>query len=249
MDLSEKPSADTARHPWERSRAEFFIGVCSELGLLGGAERILDAGAGDGWLADQLAPLTEAKITCWDIYYTDTELTAESVHGSQIERCRTTPDGPFDLVLLLDVLEHVEDDEAFLADLTRTLSPGAHMVFSVPGWSQLFGGHDRLLRHHRRYHPKQAAALLRAHGFSILREGGLFHSLLPVRIGQVVRERLTGFEEVEDHELDWDRGSVVTNAVMTALRLDNALSRWTALLGLPLPGLSWWAVCRYEGAP
>jgi SAM-dependent methyltransferase len=150
------------------------------------------------------------------------------------------------LTLVLDVLEHVEDDAGLLASLGGLTRPGGHLLISVPGWPALYGTHDRQLRHHRRYLPRRAMGLLRKSGFSILRQGGLFHSLLSVRTGELLRERLLGSPVRAERELAWHHGPAVTRAIMSLLRLDNALSRWTSAHDISLPGLSWWAVCRYD---
>lgn len=59
--------------------------------------------------------------------------------------------------LLMDVLEHVEDDRAFLADLVGLARPGAHIVITVPADRRLWSRHDEVAGHLRRYGPSSLA--------------------------------------------------------------------------------------------
>ena len=68
MDLSEIPSQPFRRHPWEEARFRFVDRVLRGAGLDASTARILDAGAGDGWLAAQLIGRMAlgTEIVCWD---------------------------------------------------------------------------------------------------------------------------------------------------------------------------------------
>ncbi|MER3501143.1 MAG: methylase [Candidatus Fervidibacterota bacterium] len=57
----------------------------------------------------------------------------------------------FDLVAVLDVLEHLDDDERALREIWRVLKPGGAMVFTVPAFMSLWSVHDIALAHRRRY--------------------------------------------------------------------------------------------------
>ena len=56
-----------------------------------------------------------------------------------------------DLVTLLDVIEHIEDDHGFLAEIADAMRPGAQLVVTVPALPQLWSPWDEELGHHRRY--------------------------------------------------------------------------------------------------
>ncbi len=56
-------------------------------------------------------------------------------------------------LLLLDVLEHVEDDVALLGSLVEPLPRGAHLLLTVPADPRLWSEHDVTMGHHRRYEP------------------------------------------------------------------------------------------------
>jgi SAM-dependent methyltransferase len=60
-------------------------------------------------------------------------------------------DASQDLVCLWDVLEHVADDGAALAEARRCLKPGGHLALSVPAYPWLYSNNDRMARHYRRY--------------------------------------------------------------------------------------------------
>lgn len=57
----------------------------------------------------------------------------------------------FDLVCMLDVLEHIEDDQAALASVLRLLKPGGRLLLTVPAYQWLWSGHDTDHAHFRRY--------------------------------------------------------------------------------------------------
>ncbi|MEW6352017.1 MAG: class I SAM-dependent methyltransferase [Thermodesulfobacteriota bacterium] len=64
-----------------------------------------------------------------------------------------------DLMLMLDVLEHVEQDREFLAGFIEPLKPGAHVLLTVPAGTALWSPHDENYGHYRRYEPATFRAL------------------------------------------------------------------------------------------
>jgi SAM-dependent methyltransferase len=72
-----------------------------------------------------------------------------------------------DAVVLLNVLEHIEDDFAAMQQAFRILKPGGVAVIEVPAGPQLFDIYDRQLMHFRRYTLKSLCVKLRRSGFQI----------------------------------------------------------------------------------
>ncbi len=69
-------------------------------------------------------------------------------------------DGAFDLVCSLDIIEHVEDDERALAELSRVCAPGAVLLVSAPLHPARWTAFDELVGHRRRYEPASLFAKL-----------------------------------------------------------------------------------------
>jgi SAM-dependent methyltransferase len=77
------------------------------------------------------------------------------------------PDGVFDLVCAFDIVEHVDDDDGALSELSRVTAPGATFLLSVPLHPSHWSAFDELVGHRRRYQPEQLLQKLAAHGFSV----------------------------------------------------------------------------------
>jgi 2-polyprenyl-3-methyl-5-hydroxy-6-metoxy-1,4-benzoquinol methylase len=257
LDLIE--ATDGPRHPWEKARAAFFTSVVAR--AVGGRtdDDVLDCGAGDAFFSASLSTVIHPRsVTCWDASYDRETITRlERLYGRGSGRTEPSlsfttkmPSSLFDLVLMLDVIEHVEDDLAFVGDIVDgCLDPNGLVLVSVPAWQPLFSRHDELLKHHRRYAPGQCERVLEQAGLRIVERGGLFHSLLLPRVATVARERveqaLGRSRPLEESGAGtWRGGSVVTTLVDTALRLDNVVSHVAARVGVSLPGLSYWALAR-----
>jgi SAM-dependent methyltransferase len=252
MDLSEVPGTPFRRHPWEVARARFFRRVLADAGALEGRRAVLDVGAGDGYLArgllETLAP--QSRVVCVDAHYTDGDLQRFSTPPLPgLAFAREPPAGSsFDVVLLLDVVEHVEDDRGFLDHVVAgSLAPGGSLLVSVPAWQPLYSAHDVALRHFRRYSPGACRDLLAGAGLAVRRSGGLFHSLLAPRLlslaGEAMARRLGRASRPPADLGEWRGGRVLTAALAAALAADNALSHALSRVGAELPGLSFWALC------
>jgi SAM-dependent methyltransferase len=247
VDLLEHRGDISRRHPWETARAEFFLRLCAGDGLL--SRSVLDVGAGDAWFAACFCQrYPRDKVVCWDAGYT-AERVAAMPSAPRLTYVAAAPEGTFDLVLLLDVIEHVQDDAAFLRDVLARLRSGGTAIISVPAWPWLYGPHDVHLGHCRRYSPAAARQLLSAAGLEVEQAGGLFHTLLPARALAVLAGRLSRDKETDTGRSvadlgNWDAGAAITRALDGILRLEGRLSRRLAAMGLELPGLSWWARCR-----
>lgn len=254
MDLREIPLRAGRRHPWEVTRARFFCSALLEAGTGGAPRTVLDAGAGDGYVATQLADRLPpgSEVVCFDGHYSEDDL-ARLATGAVpgVSYTRKPPARRFDAVLLLDVLEHVAGDASFLTSVVaNNLEPGpdARVLISVPAWPSLYTEHDRALLHYRRYTHEACRALITSAGLEVIRGGGLFHSLLPLRaLGALGEAALRGLGRTPTAPQllgEWKRGAILSAVVERALAADNAVSRQLARAGIALPGLSYWALCK-----
>lgn len=117
-----------------------------------GKLNILDVGCGTGANLEMLAQFGTAE---------GVDISAEALsfcrargltHVKQGEaESLPYPDGSFDLVTGLDVVEHLDDDVAGLKEMHRVLRPGGHGLFFVPAFMFLWGVQDDISHHRRRY--------------------------------------------------------------------------------------------------
>lgn len=89
-------------------------------------------------------------------------------------------DGAFDVVMALDVIEHLESPDVVLREMRRTLQPDGRVIVTVPAYMWMWSYADHLLGHYRRYTRKRLTQELVEAGFRIER-ATYFHSwLLPL---------------------------------------------------------------------
>ncbi len=91
------------------------------------------------------------------------------------------PEGSVSAVGLFDVLEHIEDDLAFLQELRRLLASQGRLYLTVPAYQAIWSSHDDLVGHFRRYTIGSVSARLLQAGFQVEFSSYLF-ALLPVPI-------------------------------------------------------------------
>jgi SAM-dependent methyltransferase len=263
MDLRELPTDDIQRHPWERARARFFCRVVSEHAPRTGALRVLDIGAGDGFVGAALVRELPAgsRVTCYDPNYTSDHLLRFAAACGTVSFTATRPRERFDVIVLLDVIEHVQDDVGLLREVaSELLVPDGVVIVSVPAHMALYSRHDVVLGHFRRYDARGLRATLERAGLRPTQLSGLFHSLVGPRGAAKVVELARGERSVPpppappDEHADtavarWDHGALLTRFVDGALALDNLGSRLLARAGLRLPGTSLWAVAHGSARP
>jgi len=244
VDLIERSLHCTSRHPWELARLSLFSRVLLRSGFgLHSRSGLLDVGAGDAWFAASLRsrlPLSGPAV-CWDTGYSASVQESLSAQHPELAFASRQPDGRFDIVLLLDVLEHIEKDAEFLQRIVaRNLSSEGYLLISVPAWPQVFSGHDVRLKHYRRYEPTACRRLVTESGLRIIRSGGAFHSLLLVRAAQ----KLLRSKRPTAHVGMWKGGPILTSILTKALAADGIFSVAASDIRMEVPGLSWWALCQ-----
>jgi hypothetical protein len=236
------------RHPWEVARAQFFRRIVADAAPTP-IRRVIDVGSGDSWFATELVHdlPTQCEVICYDVHYTESDVAAPL--PARVRRTTLPPlDEPGDLVLALDVLEHVEHDDTFVRDELRPLvAPDGVLVVSVPAHQRLFTSHDVALGHFRRHDSHSLRTLLEP-SFHIVREGSLFTSLLAPRALSAVVERVRPPRGAPSVDSVWTHGPVVSRAITGALGADAAIGRAFSNRRFRPPGLSVWAVCRPRAA-
>jgi SAM-dependent methyltransferase len=73
----------------------------------------------------------------------------------------------YDLIALFDVLEHIEDDAAFLHQANSALTPEGRVVLTVPAMPFLWSAHDVSHHHFRRYTKQTLCSVLESAGFAV----------------------------------------------------------------------------------
>lgn len=141
--------------------------------------RILDVGAGSGFFSHHLLTHTGAcEAWCVDISYpADSSATTA---GKPVHYRRGIDNIEADLVLLMDVLEHVDDDLGLLKSYVGKVPSGSRFLMTVPAFQFLWSGHDDFLEHKRRYTLAQFETLTRDAGLTVQRGAYYFGAVFPI---------------------------------------------------------------------
>jgi Methyltransferase domain len=162
--------------------------LCSLIAGMHVAE-ILDVGAGSGVFARQmLAKGISARAVCVDPNYV--EDWDEQYLGKPIQFRRALELVTQHLILMIDVLEHVDDDLGLIRSYTDEAMPGTLLLISVPAFEFLWSGHDIFLDHKRRYTLAQVESLVRQAGLEVVRGRYFFASVLPLAALMRLYDRL-----------------------------------------------------------
>lgn len=165
------------RHWWFRGRLTVILAVLRHV-LPPRRLRLLELGCGTG---NVLVALTEfGEAVGMEV---DPRLIAVArAAGADVRRGALPEDlavepGWADVVLLLDVLEHLDDDGAALGTARRALGADGLLVVTVPAYGWLWSGHDVALGHRRRYTAARLVRLVGAAGFEVVHTS-YFNTLL-----------------------------------------------------------------------
>jgi len=144
---------------------------------------IIDLGSGSGFFALSLEKRFPEikKVYLVDIGYTAEEIKATT--GQKIEKTLYIPPTIENgLVIMMDVLEHIEDDLAILKSIKKAAKPGSnHFFITVPAFKSLWSGHDVYLGHYRRYKINTLSDVLNKADFKLKRIYYIYGALfLPV---------------------------------------------------------------------
>lgn len=181
----------TALHEAAAGR-EHFIDVASRAHALAQVKRavrasspvVLEVGCSSGYFLEELrAGMPQARIigadyTLGTLHRLGHRLPDIPLLHFDLTQC-PLPDECIDVLVLLNVLEHIEDDAAALAQVRRILRQGGSAIIEVPAGSHLYDSYDRDLMHFRRYDMIDLDAKLRAAGLTPTERSHLGFMLFP----------------------------------------------------------------------
>jgi len=176
------------RHWWWRARTEFVVETVRRLRLQNG--HILDIGCGDGLFFDRLAEFGEVE---------GVEPSSDLVNPYNPHRNKIyispfdeafDPKKQYSLILMLDVLEHLENATAALRHVAALLKPGGRFVATVPAFKSLWTNHDVLNHHVTRYTKSSLRDVIRCTGLRIQEARYLYHWTCPLKLAARATERL-----------------------------------------------------------
>lgn len=158
------------RHPWWQARGELLVALLKQFDIDSSAE-MLEAGCGWGTNLTQLEKSGFA-VTGLDISRQALErLDRHNRTLIEADLSKPLPEDvrQYDVVLALDVIEHIDDDRGVVQRLAQLVRPGGIVVLSVPALPELYSEFDRIQGHRRRYTPATLQQAIDSSGLTVER--------------------------------------------------------------------------------
>jgi SAM-dependent methyltransferase len=198
----DRMAAQDQIHWWYVARRRILADLIARDGHLPENARILEIGCGTGHNFDMLKGFGRL-----DALELDGEARAlasrrlgHAVGDAALPELSGVPDRTYHLIALLDVLEHVDGDQAALESIAKKLAPGGRILVSVPAYQWMWSAHDVAHHHKRRYSKRGLRKVAEAAGLKV--QGiGYFNSLLfplaaAVRIAGKIGRRTSSDDKV-----------------------------------------------------
>ncbi|TPG20376.1 class I SAM-dependent methyltransferase [Sphingomonas koreensis] len=196
----DRMAAHDSTHWWYRARRDILADYLTRYGGLPNAARILEIGCGTGHNLPMLGAFGSVDAIEIDPAaraIASTRL-GKPVGEAPLPELTGVDRGGYDLIAVLDVVEHIEDDVGALRAMADCLKPGGKILITVPAHPWMWSAHDVVNHHFRRYSKKTLAAAIQAAG---LKSNSLrwFNSLLfPAAVAARIAGKLSGKDDSDD---------------------------------------------------
>lgn len=239
-------------HWWFAGRTWSLLNMLDRVVARDGEKRVLDIGCGAGNMFHHLGrygsvtgvdnnprPLAVARERGYDV---------REASGEELP----LDDDTFDLVALLDTVEHCEDDLAVLREAYRVTAPGGILVVTVPAFMWLWSHNDELNAHYRRYTTRELKEKLVRVGFRVVRATYNNFALFPAAAGLILLRRGARQEpelgsphfDDESYQVEMEPAPPLVNTILKGVTwTESQVLRW---LNLPA-GTSIIAIARKPG--
>jgi SAM-dependent methyltransferase len=176
-------------HWWWRAREDAIVALLRGRHLAPGIS-ILDVGCGDGLFFDRLAEFGNVEGLERDARLIDpANPHSLKIHTAPFDT-KFQPGKRYGLILMLDVLEHLDRPEEAVSCVYDLLEAGGVFLLTVPAFPALWTNHDVINHHRLRYRKKTLIALLRKARFSIEKARYWYQWTFPVKVVQGIAEKL-----------------------------------------------------------
>lgn len=188
---------------------------------------ILDFGCGSGFLVGELQKLGyEASGLDRSAEAIDYG-TGRGIRNLKIQQGDKIdfPDGRFNLVLALDVLEHIKDDARAIREIERVLKPGGWVIITAPAYMFLWGVQDEVSRHFRRYSRSELVNKFKSSSSLKIIKQSYFNTLLfpPIALFRLVSKLLPKPKRESDFEIG---GGFVNSVFYYIFNLESDLLKY-----------------------
>lgn len=213
------------QHWWWRARESLVLRTLQRHRPAEGWRRALDVGCGDGLLLDALTGLAQhvEGLEPDEAIVSQAARSTGRIHVGQLD-AGFEPAAPFDLVLFLDVLEHIPDVRAALARTHEIMMPGGTLLVTVPAFMHLWTSHDDLNRHVTRYTRTRLVDLLSEH-FVVRRARYFFRWVHLAKLAQRLVEKAHGADPTPPEVPP----AIVNSALLALSRAEEALLGWAPI--------------------
>jgi SAM-dependent methyltransferase len=224
------------QHPWKLSRRDCLVKKLQKLKL----QNFVDIGVDDMFYTKQLRSFATGKVYAVDIFFDENETIIDGIIC--VNSIQKIPDNEIDCLVMMDVLEHIEDDAAFLRNAVAKIKENGTILITVPAWQFLFSKHDEKSHHFRRYNRKQLLSLLKTANIKVKRCHYFFTSLFLVRLVSMAKKDFAGNESA----WAYTEKHIKTKIMKIILDIDFTVNKLLDKIGIHLPGLSLTALCKKE---
>jgi SAM-dependent methyltransferase len=193
----------------------------------------LNIGAATGTTSDMLTEFGDVMSVEYDqecCDYTKTFLKTPLIQGSITDL--PFSNNSYDLVCDFDVIEHVEDDAKAVEEMMRVCKPGGHIAITVPAYAFLWGEHDVINQHFRRYTKTGLLKLLKNHPGKIVYQT-YFNSILflPIAAFRLLARGISQLkgpkkETVESDHAIFGTEGLFNNLLAGIFSIDYYLLKW-----------------------
>jgi SAM-dependent methyltransferase len=225
-----------ADHFWFKSRNDLVAWLVKTHAR--SARRVIEIGCGTGYVLGALQrTLPGAQIAGSELHSKGLEIAARrygaGVELIQMDARKTGLRDAVDVVGAFDVLEHIAEDEAVLAEVTRMLKPGGVLIATVPQHPWLWGPNDDIAHHQRRYKVGELSRKAAAAGLTPLYRSSFVTLAFPVMAASRLLRGTSDQEAVKRQrvESEFEISPGINRAMLAVQRIEHGLRRG----GVPLP--------------